>query len=148
MKPVKIRRCRPEEIQEVTRLNNQGKREVKDWSTYSVREMREFLNFKDLILVAESEGRIVGLITGYHYTFVPPLTGKWGRKCIGVDNLYVRKGFRGKGVGKALVREFSRRWKERGCKYMEISVSEKSKLAFYRKFGFRKLLYLPYQRIS
>lgn len=142
-----IRRCRPSEIPEITRLNNLGAKEVKDWTLYSVKEMRNFSRFRDLLLVAEVRGEIAGFVSGYYYTFTPAMKVKWGEKCAGIENIFVRKEFRGRGIGKALVKDFCRRWKSRGCKYIEVAVSEEGKLEYYRKLGFRELLYLPYQKL-
>jgi GNAT superfamily N-acetyltransferase len=66
--------------------------------------------------------------------------GIWraGGDCL-VEDVFVTKEARGKGVARALLELATERALERGCRRMELDVSEANEagLALYRSFGFR-----------
>jgi len=67
--------------------------------------------------------------------------GIWraGGDCL-VEDVFVDGAGRGRGVGRALLELATERARERGCRRMELDVSEANEagLALYRSFGFRE----------
>lgn len=67
--------------------------------------------------------------------------GIWraGGDCL-VEDLYVEEGARRRGVARALLELATERARERGCRRMELDVSEANEagLRLYRSFGFRE----------
>lgn len=86
-------------------------------------------------LVAEKEGRIVGLLT-LHITPVIHRAGAVGR----VTNLVVTTPMHGQGVGRALMDEAERRLWEKGCVLIEVTSNMKrvDAHAFYKRLGYEQ----------
>ena len=61
----------------------------------------------------------------------------WGRRGLYLEDLFVRPAMRGRGIGKALLRELARIARDRGCARMEWSVLDWNQPAidFYRGIG-------------
>jgi len=82
--------------------------------------------------LAELGGRAVGFALFFHNysTFL-------ARPGLYLEDLFVRPGFRGRGVGRALLRELARIAVERGCGRLEWSVLDWNEpaLRFYRSLG-------------
>lgn len=88
------------------------------------------------VVLAENAGIPIGFALFFHNfsTFL-------GRPGIYIEDLYVEPAWRGKGVGRELLRFIARQAKARGCGRLEWSVLDwnKSAIAFYRKIGGRML---------
>ncbi len=86
-----------------------------------------------LILLAEEEGNIVGLINvHFRNTLFHP-----GPSAL-IDELVVDTRFRGRGIGTALIESAIEEAKRRGCVEIEISTESDntSAIEFYKKRGF------------
>ncbi len=83
-------------------------------------------------LVAECEGRLVGLAT-YYDTF-STFTGKPG---VWLDDLFLLDEYRGRGIGRKLMSTLAREAIARGCARMEwtAALSNTRGLAFYEDLG-------------
>jgi GNAT superfamily N-acetyltransferase len=88
-------------------------------------------------LVAEADG-LAGVVT-WHVTPVLHRPGPVGR----VTMLVVSERERGRGIGKALVREAETRMRERGCVMIEVTsnVRREDAHAFYGKLGYDRTSY-------
>lgn len=84
------------------------------------------------IFVAELEGRIVGAITLLVEQKFIHSAGKVGH----IEDVVVRKGFEGKGIGSVLVKTAIKKAKNEGC-YKIILDCAKKNTPFYKKLGFR-----------
>lgn len=86
-------------------------------------------------VVAEMDGEVVGFIAGI--TSAP--------RQARVLMLAVREGFRGRGIGTALMSEFTRRCLARGIRSMELEVrkSNLQAIRFYNRLGFSIQYILP-----
>lgn len=89
------------------------------------------------VFLAEVEGEAVGfvqvMVKGAHpwAGFIPKMT-------VSIDAMYVRDGYAGRGIGKALMEQAERRAVERGAEYVELSVWEANRdaVGFYERVGF------------
>lgn len=103
-------------------------------STDAVRERIEELHLSDCRqLVAATGDRVIGLCGLHIMTAIhrPRLVGR-------ITILEVDAGFRGQGVGRALVKHAEDRFREAGCGMIELTSNERLIEAhgFYRRIGF------------
>ena len=84
------------------------------------------------VLLAEQDGRPVGFALVFHN-----LSTFLGRAVIYLEDLFVRPEARGRGAGKALLRELARLALERGCGRLEWACLDWNapSIAFYRARG-------------
>jgi GNAT superfamily N-acetyltransferase len=84
------------------------------------------------VLIAVVDGQAIGLATYY------PTFSTWQAKPgIWLDDLYVREGYRNRGVGKALMAELARTARGLGCGRIEwiVALSNDRGIAFYERRG-------------
>jgi GNAT superfamily N-acetyltransferase len=84
------------------------------------------------VLLAVIDGQAIGLATYFHnFSTYLARPGIW------FDDLYVREGYRSRGVGKALMAELARTAKKLGCGRMEwaVALSNDRAIAFYERHG-------------
>lgn len=88
------------------------------------------------LLVAETEGRIVG----YLYGFVYQIPGMYVKPVALLDALFVTEPYRGRGIATALFAEFRRFAAEKGACRIELKVMSQNEnaLHFYEKLSFRE----------
>jgi GNAT superfamily N-acetyltransferase len=84
------------------------------------------------VLLAEEAGAVVGFAL-----FFPVFSTFRGEPCLYLEDLFVKPEHRGKGHGKALLRELARRTVERGCGRLDWAVLDwnEPSIAFYRSLG-------------
>lgn len=85
----------------------------------------------NLSIFAEEKGEIIGTALG-------SFDGRRGY----IQKLVVHKDFRGKGIGKKLIKEIVKRFKVLGVLYIPISC-ETENVKFYEKCGFKKTKQVP-----
>ncbi len=92
----------------------------------------DILSNPALLLVAETEGRVVGFLCGRVYP--ERSTGQ-------IANLAVHEMFRGRKIGRALVQEALTRFRRRGMRYARIETLEQNEAgrAFYPSLGFEEI---------
>jgi ribosomal protein S18 acetylase RimI-like enzyme len=91
-----------------------------------------------LVLLAFAGEAAVGLVTGF-----------WGissfraRPLLNIHDLAVRPGYRGQGVGRALLAAAETRARDRGCCKLTLEVQDDNTPArtLYERFGFRDVVY-------
>lgn len=145
MKDVSFRRYRPDDLDAVKRLtiesfggvtieenveNTLGILNGRDWRWRKARHLDEDVAANpDGIFIAESEGRFVGYIT----TRVDRAAGK-GR----IPNLAVTTGFRGRGLGRALIERALQYFREEGLVYAVIETMAQNEIGqhLYPACGF------------
>ena len=133
---MKIRELNANDIQHLLPLLDELGYPV-DAATLSARFER-FRDQGEKALVAERDGRIIGLLT-LHITPVLHRAGSVGR----VTTLVVEKTAQGQGVGSALMDEAERRLWDAGCVLVEVTSNRKrtDAHAFYEKLGYEKTSY-------
>lgn len=87
-----------------------------------------------VILVAETEGKIVGYIS----LWIGKLSWRVANPIVEIENLCVAPSLRGSGIGTALMREVARIAKERRAKRLRVTALSQNDpaLHFYRKHGY------------
>ena len=108
--------------------------------------LRQGLNDeKHYIVVAEEKGKLVGMADFWAY---PEFLH--GGMSGYMNNLYVREGFRGKGLGRTLLEHLMDAAKRRGVVAMHIPVKPMNlrALAFYRKAGMDEELLMMERRLD
>ena len=86
------------------------------------------------LIVAEEGASIVGML---QLTFIPYLTHTGSWRCL-IEGVRIRRGFRGRGLGRELFHWAIQRARQRGCSIVQLT-SDKSRsdaLRFYRSLGF------------
>ncbi len=88
------------------------------------------------VVLAENAGIPIGFALFFHN-----FSSFLGRPGIYIEDIYVEPAWRGKGVGRELLRFIARHAKARGCGRLEWSVLDWNEpaIAFYRKLGGRML---------
>lgn len=110
-------------------------------------------------LTAEVRSRLIPLLRGHPTTLVllafegdaavGLATGFWGissfraRPLLNIHDLAVRPGYRGKGVGRALLTAAEARARNRGCCKLTLEVQDDNTPArtLYERYGFRDVVY-------
>lgn len=91
----------------------------------------EVLKAKSVLFLANEEKEAVGFVWG---TFINYGISRYGY----IDELFVKKRFRGKGVGNALLKEALKEFKKLKAWTVFVSTTnDKNIRKFYRKFGFK-----------
>ena len=92
---------------------------------------------KRIVIVAEDGDKMVGFAQGEVSKKPPIFAGE--EKISMLEDVAVKKGHRGGGVGTALVREFSKMSKAKGARTMQLDVHVQNPraLRLYRRLGFK-----------
>ena len=87
------------------------------------------------ILVAEEDGKIIGRIVGAIIKAPPYITPK---KIGNIDDTFIKNDYRHKAVGKKLLNELLKWFKEKKVKHIELSVDARNEIGIraWKKFGF------------
>lgn len=104
---------------------------LSDMMTNSLEQMREEKEFLKGFVAKDDDNNIIGYTTFFFTYFT------WVGKSLYMDDLYVRKPYRGKGVGSALISKVKAFAEENGCKKLRWQVSNWNEPAikFYEAFG-------------
>jgi len=117
------------------------------WKVERAGAFRRALREKDhLILIAEAEAQIVGVL---HMLFY--LDFVHGGLNSHILLLYVEEGYRGKGIGRALLDEAVKHAVEKGAAEMHVDTVFEDAAKFYKKHGFKDdgvMLELPLNRLQ
>jgi len=131
-----IREARPEDAARMVALIGELDFTVDETG---VRErLKRLAEAGEPVLLAEDAGEVVGLLDWHVMTTIhrPRPVGR-------IVALVVADGWRGRGVGRALVEEAERRMRERGCEKMEVTsnVSLSDAHHFYEGLGLERTSY-------
>jgi ribosomal protein S18 acetylase RimI-like enzyme len=110
--------------------------EITEWLRWECERTETFLkaleNRNHLILVAEAEGQIVGVLHLLFYLDI--LHG--GLNCH-IILLFVKEGYRGRGIGKKLIDEAVKHADKRRVIEMHVDTTFEDAAKFYRNYGFK-----------
>jgi GNAT superfamily N-acetyltransferase len=137
MGEIRVRAAAPEDVAEMLAL-------IRELAEYERQPAAAVATAEDLLrdgfaeprrfhaLIGEHEGRVAGMAL-YFYNY-----STWrGHAGVYIEDLFVRPAFRGKGVGKALLRRVAAVAVEEGCPRLEWSVLDWNQPAidFYESLG-------------
>jgi|SRR3989338_2832344 len=150
-----IRKAKKEDIESIHKLDIESVKHHKtfDKDFYSISErwwkikkasqLKAIKSPTDLVLVAESGGKIVGYIWGYIEIMMKYKIGK-------IQELIVTSKQRGKGIGTRLIKQMLDFFRNRNCVISEIGVFVKNLPAIqvYGNAGFKKREYKMQLRLN
>ncbi len=141
---MKVRQATPDDVPALVALFQELDRMQRDWRVFTPRpgfydelgaKYREAMGKADaVVLVAEAEGEVVGM--AYGDTHVPSRFSD--ERALEISGVVVRSGYRGRGVGRALVHEAARFAGERGITWIELKTfaPNQGAMAFWEGLGF------------
>jgi ribosomal protein S18 acetylase RimI-like enzyme len=141
---VKVRQATPEDVPALVALFQELDRMQSDWRVFTPRpgfydevgfKYREAMSTENaVVLVAEDEGEIVGMAYGEVRT--PSRFSD--ERALELSGVVVRTGYRGRGVGRALVQEAARFAGEMGVEWIELKTfaPNQGAMAFWEGLGF------------
>ena len=142
---MKIRKATKEDIESINKLDRESvgyhKKFDKDFYTVSEKfwkikknsQIKAIKSLKNLILVADIDGEVIGYIWGYIEEIMGYKVGK-------IQELIVSSKERGKGIGKKIINSMLDFFKSNGCiiSEIEVFVDNISTVNVYEKIGFIK----------
>jgi ribosomal protein S18 acetylase RimI-like enzyme len=141
---VKVRQATPEDVPALVALFQELDRMQSDWRVFTPRpgfydevglKYREAMSTENaVVLVAEDEGEIVGM--AYGEVRIPSRFSD--ERALELSGVVVRTGYRGRGVGRALVQEAARFAGEMGVEWVELKTfaPNQGAMAFWEGLGF------------
>jgi GNAT superfamily N-acetyltransferase len=135
-----VRRAEPGDAKEMWMIERDVARERVLWGEIPTKKAVVKSRIGPLAVVAIADGRIVGHVYGVVRKAENLCVFRQGEKYMQVDAAYVRRGWRGRGVGTALLRRLLR--EARRLKFRRFLVYTANKdleraIRFYRRAGFR-----------
>jgi GNAT superfamily N-acetyltransferase len=141
---VKVRQATPEDVPALVALFQELDRMQSDWRVFTPRpgfydevgaKYQEAMQTENaVVLVAEDEGEIVGM--AYGEVRIPSRFSD--ERALELSGVVVRTGYRGRGVGRALVQEAARFAGEMGVEWVELKTfaPNQGAMAFWEGLGF------------
>jgi GNAT superfamily N-acetyltransferase len=141
---VKVRQATLEDVPALVALFQELDRMQSDWRVFTPRpgfydevglKYREAMNTENaVVLVAEDEGEIVGM--AYGEVRIPSRFSD--ERALELSGVVVRTGYRGRGVGRALIQEAARFAGELGVEWVELKTfaPNQGAMAFWEGLGF------------
>lgn len=143
-KEFRVRAFELGDINQLLGLDAKACREVDNWYTRSREKLRETHDLDpELLLVAERGGEIIAYILASIFVMKPYL--KQWKKYVEIDSLYVLPGHRNKRIGTRLMKEFIKRWKNKGFSVGVLGKIDDRLVKFYKGIGFSNMEYLFYE---
>lgn len=141
---MKVRQATPDDVPALVALFQELDRMQSDWRVFTPRpgfydevgaKYREAMNTENaVVLVAEDDGEVVGM--AYGEVRVPSRFSD--ERAMELSGVVVRAGYRGRGVGQALVKEAARFAGEIGVEWIELKTfaPNQGAMAFWEGMGF------------
>ena len=142
---MKVRQATPEDLPALVVLFQELERMQRDWRVFTPRpgfydevgeKYRAAMAARGdaVVLVAEDEGEVVGM--AYGEVRVPSRFSD--ERALEISGVVVRGGYRGKGVGRELVREAARFATEHGITWVELKTfaPNRGAMEFWERLGF------------
>lgn len=141
---MKVRQATPEDVPALVALFQELDRMQSDWRVFTPRpgfydevglKYREAMSTENaVVVVAEDEGEIVGM--SYGEVRIPSRFSD--ERALELSGVVVRTGYRGRGVGRALVQEAARFAGELGVEWIELKTfaPNQGAMAFWEGLGF------------
>ncbi len=120
-----IRGAKKSGIEKLVNIDKISNREIKWWQPLSKADFLKILKNKNLLYVAEEKREIIAYLSG----------AIKGKQLI-LENIFVKKEFRKKGIADKLIKKFLSDWKNKRMKAARLDCPERLR-GFYEKLGFR-----------
>ena len=128
MKNLEIRFARDNDCAGLEKLDKKAHKEIKWWEHQNRREFEKIIRSNNfLTLVAEDNGLIVGYLQA---------TLKFDDSALWIEDIYVDKKYRRKGVASRLLDKFTDHWK--GKKKSIVLITSDKNVKIFDKIGFTK----------
>jgi len=131
---MKIRKARKEDLKKLIELDKISNKEIKWWAPMTKSEFVSLIK-KGLVYVAENDKELIAY-----------LNGDIKEKQLILDNIYVRKEYRRKGIARELIKKFMSDCKKSKFKDLRIDCPERLR-KFYEKFGFKTTALIMKRRL-
>lgn len=141
---MKVRQATPDDVPVLVSLFQELDRMQSDWRVFTPRpgfydevgaKYKDAMREKDaLVLVAEDEGEVVGMAYGE----VHQPSRFSDERALELSGVVVRTGYRGRGVGRALVQEAADRARGQGVEWIELKTfaPNEGAMEFWAGLGF------------
>ncbi len=125
---ITIRKAKQEDLSAIAALH-----EGECWHFTTLQEIQQFLQQGHMILVAETDGKVVGKIDLLEKT-------RQGQNILSLQRLVVHPDYRKQGIAGELLSAAEGECKERRIQCMDVAVKEENTFAksFYEKQGFKE----------
>ena len=122
---MKIRGAKKSDVEKLVAIDKISNKEIKWWQPLSKSDFLKILKCKNLLYVVEEKEEIIAYLSG----------AIKGSKLI-LENVFVKKEFRKKGIAKKLIKKFLSNWKNKNMKAIRLDFPERLR-DFYERLGFR-----------
>jgi predicted GNAT family acetyltransferase len=122
---MKIRGAKKSDVEKLVAIDKISNKEIKWWQPLSKSDFLKILKCKNLLYVVEEKEEIIAYLSG----------AIKGSKLI-LENVFVKKEFRKKGIAKKLIKKFLSNWKNKNMKAIRLDCPERLR-DFYERLGFR-----------
>ncbi|MFA5887539.1 MAG: GNAT family N-acetyltransferase [Candidatus Nanoarchaeia archaeon] len=122
---IKIRAGKKSDVKKLVELDKISNKEIKWWEPLSKSDFLKILKNKNLLYVGEENREIIAYLSG----------AIKGKQLI-LENIFVKKEFRKKGIANKLARKFFSDWKNKSIKAIRLDCPKRLR-DFYEKLGFK-----------
>jgi GNAT superfamily N-acetyltransferase len=131
---MKIRRATKKDLKELAplfRKETYQKPYNEKWTVQgSLKKVAIYLK-ENIVFVAEQDSRMVGFAVGHTYLFHDGMNGF-------IDEFFVAKDYRGKGIESALLKSIEKYFKKKGVVAISLGTFKKARACkFYKKLGYK-----------
>ncbi|WP_017624556.1 GNAT family N-acetyltransferase [Nocardiopsis chromatogenes] len=137
--PIRMRRAQAEDVAEIVEMLaddmiGRGRETAEDLTPYLKAFQEIDADPRQLLAVAEADGRIVGTL---QITFIPYLSRRGATRAL-VEAVRVRTDERGKGIGARMMEWAESQARERGCPLVQLTSARTREDAhrFYERLGY------------
>ena len=122
---MKIRKAKKEDIESLVNLDREANKEIKWWNPLKRKDFLKFLKNKNCLYVAEEDNKVVGY-----------QSARREEKTMILEDIYVKKEFRGKKMATFLIKRIIFINKKFGITQIKFNCPERLR-RFYERFGFK-----------
>ena len=135
---ISIEFAKTKDAEQLAEIDSIGNKEISGWAPNNKSDFVKLIKNHNSIIVARENNKIVGYLSSR-----PDKESKW----LWVEDIYVKKDFRKKGISKLLIKRISNYHKEKMKKRKLVLLTADRNLEIFRKLGFKKTMnFMEYQK--